>query len=219
MRRLALSMLVAIATGGLASCNILVPAAFIFAPEPMVEPAYELPDRSTVVFVDDRQNLVTPTSLRRIIGNRVSQDLMVEEAVTTTIDASDAEAFARVNDTDGAPMAIDAIGRAVGADVVIYVEMVEFRDRTDPYQPKPRASCRVRVIDAVNRTRLFPDPSASEPSQLVQVELPAMNPDDLRSRAARNQVGELLANRLGQQAGRLFYEWNSNKIGTSLEGG
>ena len=212
-------MLMAVAAMGLSSCNIIVPAAFIFSPEPMVEPVFVLQDRPTVVFVDDRQNLVTPTSLRRVIGNRVSQDLMVEEVVAKTIDTSDAEAVARVNDTDGAPMAIDEIGRAVGADVVIYMEMVEFRDRTDPYQPKPRASCRVRVIDAVNLTRLFPDATAEESSYLVQVELPAMDPGQMRSRAARNQVGEMLANRLGQQAGRLFYEWNSSKIGTSLDGG
>ena len=146
MRPVVLMSLLILSATVLSSCNILTPIAIIFAPDPKVEAEYELQDRPTVVFVDDRQSLVTPTSLRRIIADRVSQDLMVKEILTTTISTTDAEAIARQGDTSGNPMPIDAIGRSVGAEQVIYIEVLEFKDRTDRFTPQPRSTCRIRVI-------------------------------------------------------------------------
>lgn len=219
MRRLLILLVFASALPALSSCNIVAPLALFMAPEPMVEPQYVLEDRPTVVFVDDRRNVVTPTSLRRVIAERVSQDLMVQEVLTTTISPVDAVAVARQKDTDESVMSIEEIGRAVGAEQVIYIEMVEFRDRVDRYTPRPQGACAVRVIDVVNKKRLFPADDGSNASHPVQVMMQEMGPEAYQSRATRNQVAELLALRIGEDTAKLFYEYNASKIGKNLDGG
>ncbi len=142
----------------LTGCNIIAPLAILLAPDPKVEAAYKLQDRPTVVFVDDRHGVVSPTTLRRVLADRISQDLMLKKVVTQTISPRDAEAVARQRDSHNSMLPIDAIGRAVGAEQVIYVEIIEFTDRIDRYTPRPKGACRVRVLDVTNRVRLFPPP-------------------------------------------------------------
>src|SRR5262245_15515631 len=149
--------LVAIASmiGG---CNIVTPAAFILSGPPTVDALYTLQDVPTVVYIDDRSNQVNPVSLRRVIGDTASEDLMVQKLVTTTISPQDAMNIAARNDRNNQIMPIEEIGKAVGAKQVIYVEMVQFADTPDGYTPRPTAACRVRVIDIENRKRVFPGP-------------------------------------------------------------
>ena len=52
----------------LTGCNIIAPLAILLAPDPKVEAAYKLQDRPTVVFVDDRNGVVSPTTLRRLVA-------------------------------------------------------------------------------------------------------------------------------------------------------
>ncbi|MCZ6836629.1 MAG: hypothetical protein O7G85_12705, partial [Planctomycetota bacterium] len=84
----------------LSSCNIITPLVFVFSPDPTVEAVFPLEDRPTVVFVDDRRNLLTPTSLRRVLADQVTKDLMKQEVVTITISPQDAAVVARRSDTD-----------------------------------------------------------------------------------------------------------------------
>lgn len=208
----------AFAASTMSSCNLLVPLVVILAPDPEVKAVFELPDRPTVVFVDDRKNLVTPTTLRRVIANRVSRDLMLKKVLTTTIESVDAMVIARQNDTDEYVMPMDAIGRAVGAELIIYVEMLDFRERPDPYTPKPRGVCSVRVIDVVNHIRLFPPADAEGSSHPLEVIMDAVNPEQFASRASRNQVALALAEQIGMETARLFYTYTDSRLGKNLGG-
>ncbi|MCH7546721.1 MAG: hypothetical protein IID30_10010 [Planctomycetes bacterium] len=203
----------------LTGCNIILPFVIILAPDPKVEAAYKLQDRPTVVFVDDRNGVVSPTTLRRLVADRISQDLMLKKVVTRTISPRDAEAVARQRDSHNKMLAIDAIGRAVGAEQVIYVEIIEFKDRIDRYTLRPRGVCRVRVLDVTNRVRLFPPPDAAEASQIVEVLMDEMQAELYNSRASRSKIGEALANQLGEMTAKLFYKYNGSKLGTNLRGG
>lgn len=218
MKRLFIIIALAVTASTMSSCNILTPIAIILAPDPEVEAVYVLQDRPTVVFVDDRKNLVTPTTLRRVIADRVSQDLMLKEVLTTTISSIDAQVIARQSDTDEYVMPMDAIGRAVGAEQIIYVEMLDFRERPDPYTPKPRGLCSVRVIDVTNHVRLFPPADAEGSAHPLEVVMDSVNPDQFSSRAARNQVAQALAEQIGMETARLFYTYNASKLGTNLGG-
>ncbi len=203
----------------LSGCNIIAPLVIILAPDPQVEAAYKLQDRPTVVFVDDRNGLVSPTTLRRLVADRISQDLMLKKVITRTISPRDAEAVARQRDSHNAMLPIDAIGRAVGAEQVIYVEIIEFSDRIDRYTPRPRGVCRVRVLDVTNRVRLFPAPDAAESSQTVEIFMDEIQAELYNSRATRSKIGESLANQLGDMTAKLFYRSNGSQLGTNLRGG
>lgn len=200
----------------LGGCNLVSPIAYILAPEPKIEALYALEDRPTVVFIDDRENRVSPIALRRVIADRLSQELMMRKVVTKTISPRDAEVAARQRDRYDNMLSIDAIGRAVGAEQVIYIEMQNFQQRTDRYTLKPWAKCKVRVIDVTNRVRLFPSAESGEIAHPVQVQMGEMRPEQYNSRATRNQIAQALANEIGTTISRLFYEYSESKLGTNL---
>ena len=175
----------ALAAGFLPACNILGPVAYIIEGPGTVEAQYILPDVTTVVYVDDRANAVNPTTLRRVIGDRVSSDLMAKEVLAQTISPADALAMVSLSDSRNQLMPIDEIGRTLGADQVIYVEMLAFQSSPDGATPRPFAVCQVRVIDAVNHTRLFPGEETELPSVEVRAMLREVDPNILRDRTSR----------------------------------
>ncbi len=210
-------LLVASAIG--AGCNIVTPLAIIFAPEPTTPAVYELQDHPTVVFVDDRRSLISPSSLRGVIADRLSQELQTQEIVTTVVSPRDAESVARQNDDFDTFMPIAEIGRAVGAEQIIYIEMLEFRERLDQYNPRPRGRCRLRVVDVVNNVRLYPGRDMQEDYHVLEIQMADVSPEAYRSRATSNQVARLLAEEIGVRVAKLFYEHKTGKLGTNLEGG
>lgn len=190
-------------TGG---CNILAPIAFVAAPEPTVEAQYPLEDRATVVFIDDRSNVVNPVSLRNVIAEKTSSMLMDEEVVTDMIRPRDAAALAVSRDRANELLAIDDIGREVGADVVIYVRMRAFTPQIDRWSYRAGAVADVKVLDVVSQQRLFPPPGGNEDTFAVRTIINDINPDLYRSRSSRLQILEMLALELGDDIARLFFK-------------
>lgn len=208
----ALCALVALCPG----CNIVTPAAYILNGPPSVEAQYTLADVPTVVYIDDRSNQVNPVSLRRVIGDTASEDLMVKKLVTTTISPQDAMNIAAQHDRSNQIMPIEEIGKAVGAKQVIYVEMVQFADTPDRYTPRPAATCRVRVIDVENRKRVFPAADAKEPACTLQVTSGTIDPEVYKTRAGRLETFKALAFETGHEIGKLFYKHERKELGGSL---
>ena len=209
-----------VAAGALLSaCNILGPAAYIAMGQPEVEAQYELLDRPTVVFVDDRMNAIPINSsrLRRAIADQVTMDLMEREILTQTISPRDAVALARNSDRRGELLSIQSIGEKLGAEQVIYVEMISFRGSPDGFTPRATGSCRVKVIDTVKHSRLFPAPDALAGYEEVQVVSPPFSPELFQSSQGRAEIERMLAALLGDRVGKLFYEWVPDEIGTRLQ--
>jgi hypothetical protein len=202
------------------SCNILGPAGYLAFGQPKAPALYEPQDRSTVVFVDDRNNAIpmNATRIRREIADKVSTDLMEQEIITDMISSRDAMATARNRDRDGELMSIDAVGAAVGAEQVIYIEMISFQGSPDGYSPRPTASCRLKVIDVPNRVRLFPAPDAEQPFFPVTVVSPPISPELYTSNEGRRQIESILALLLGDQIAKLFYKHVPDELGTRLDG-
>lgn len=202
----------------LGSCNILGPVAAVVAPPPTIAAEYQIQDRPTVVFIDDRENVVNPISFRRVIADKVSEDLMVKKLVTRTIRPHDAMALAARHDRQSQVMPIDAIGREVGAEQVLYIEMVTFVDHIDGHTPRGLAIARVRLIDVENRRRLYPAEDADVPYRQIEVMTREMSPDAYRSRATRMQVFDALAQETGSAIAKLFYKHEHRELGGSLGG-
>jgi hypothetical protein len=206
-------MLLTLVLGG---CNIIGPATYIIGGTGYVEPEYILPDVPTVVFVDDRANVVNPVSLRRVIADRVSQDLMTEDVLTMTISPQDAMAVAKQQERANEIMSIEDIGKAVGAKQVIYVQMIAFKDTPDGTTPRPVGVCEVKVIDVDSRQRTFPAKGAKQEVRMVQVTGRPVDPDTYRTRTGRVSVFNELAETIGRDVGRLFYKHEPRAAGQNI---
>lgn len=218
-RAAGLTAAVVVAGAGLGSCNILGPAAYLAMGQAKMPPMYVLEDRPTAIFVDDRNNAIPINSsrTRRTIADTISQELMGLQLVTKVIRPADAMALVRSQDREGQLLSMQAIGEAVGAEQLIYVEILSFRGSPDNVTPQPSAACRVKVIDVVNHTRLFPAPDAERGWQDVAVKSPAVSPELYQSTQGRRQIEQMLATLLGDQVTKLFYEHIPDEIGTRLE--
>lgn len=206
-------------TGFLSSCNILGPASFIIDGLPKRDAQYALMDRPTVVFVDDPRNALSDRNLRRYIGDKVATQLMLNKIVTVTISSADAMGVAR-NDRHGKRMPIEAIGRAVGAEQVLYIEMMSFTLSPDNVTPQPMGVCRIKVIDAINRIRLFPEMdenSQAAAAYPVQVALPRLSTELYRSASGRRKMNEQLANHMADRIAKVFYKHVPNELGSQLK--
>ncbi len=210
--------LVAGAGAAMFSCNILAPAAYIIGGQDKVPAQYALADRPTVVFVDDPNNLLPDRSLRRLIGDKIAQELMVRKLVTTTISSADALAVSR-RESYGRKMAIDAIGRAVGAEQVVFVDMVAFSLSPEGITPRPSGACQIKVIDATNRERLFPteDGTFRNTSGFpVQVAMREVSLEQYRTSSSRRRIREQLANEIAGQVTKVFYRHVPRELGRNL---
>ena len=107
----------------LSSCNIIAGVSYVLSPDPSQDAKYVLPDRRTVVFVDDRRNVMHPTRLRRVIAEKITRDLLTRDILTTVVSPRDLMRVSAANDRHNDPLPVDELGRAVDASIVIYVEM------------------------------------------------------------------------------------------------
>lgn len=199
----------------LGGCNVVGPVAAVAAGPPKIDARYTLADVPTVVFIDDRQNLVSPVTLRRLIADKASQELMAEKLVTTTINPQDAILIASRSDRSGALMDIEAIGRAVGAQQVIYVQITQFADTPDGYTPIPTGGANVKVIDVTSGQRMFPGPDMAAGYPIKSAGKP-IDPSLYASRPSRMKIYESLSQQLGDEVAKLFYKHEYVELGGRL---
>jgi hypothetical protein len=202
-------------------CNIVGPVAYIVDGPPTKEAEFKLPDVPTVVFVDDRDSVVSPVSLRRIIADTASENLLVDQPLVrgpvlkTVIASQDAMALAARQDRKDSMMSIEKIGESVGAEQVIYVNMVSFKDTPDGFTPRPVAVCEVKVIDIVNNRRLYPE-GGNQDARVVQTMIREVDPSLYSTRSSRLKVFEALALEVGQDVAKLFYKHEIRELGGNL---
>ncbi len=204
-------------TAIVAGCNYVVPIAYIVSPEPTVPAEYTPNDVKTVVFIDDRENLINPISLRRVVVDQVTEELLKHEVVTTMVSPRDATAVASQSDTSEELMPIGEIGRNVGADQVIYIVIESFVPSVDGITPRAGAIAYVKLIDVVNEVRLFPTGEDGNTLHSVRT-MTGELPDELyQSRGQRMKVLEMLAVELGSDIAKVFYEHKpDDALGSNL---
>jgi hypothetical protein len=208
----------AVVMGAMSSCNILSPAAYLAMGQDKAPAKYVLEDRSTVVFVDDRNNAipVNSTRVRGTIAETVTTTLMTEDLLSQTISARDALAVARSRDRDGKLLSMGAIGEMVGAEQIIYIEMLSFRGSPDNRTPRPSGACRVKVLDVVAKTRLYPPPDAESGWEDVVVMTATVSPEMYRNSQGRRKIEMMLSTTLADQVAKLFYKHVPDEIGSRL---
>ncbi len=200
-----------LAIGGmmtLGGCNIVAPAFMVIHGPPKTPAAHALdPERTTAVFLDDRDNRIPRRSMRQALTKQAQESLLKNRVLKDLISTESSAAFAATESPEK-PMSITELGRGVGAAVVIHATMTAFGLSPDGQVYAPFAELRVRVVDVEADRRLWPDTDGGYP---LVVQLPARASDGPTSVAARIQVETELATLAGQRLAELFFKHEANK--------
>lgn len=202
MRCAALGMLLAVAVA--AGCNIVTPAAFAVMGPPGIDKVTELEKRTTVIFIDDRDSKLPRRSLRGTIG-KVAETYILKEKLLTAEQLISTQSALRIATADNAaaPLSAVDIGRRVGAEVVIFVEMEGWTLSRGGAEISPAAGATVKILDCVTNQRIWPDNPEGYP---LKVQMPRQ-PSELHStRADRNKLEEQLATQIGYDLAGMFYD-------------
>ncbi len=176
---------------------------------------YSLADRPTLVLVDDPAGRFRIPGASAVAAGRIGFDLRERGVLAHVVDQQEvADLTTELGERYGRTP-VDAVGRALGAEQVIYVYVDMVSLHQEPGMLRPQAQVYVKVIDAAASRRLFPsseaDTGALDRGYLVAAALPP------RTQLAdhRTQVPATLtdlADRTGAEVARLFYKHRRDQI-------
>ncbi len=143
---------------GLPSCAIPAWFAAQFAPPKKVEPLFEMPKGKTVlVFVDDILNPVNYEPIKVELTKQINAQLRALEVAGKAIPYNRlADVMASTPNFNA--LAVSEVGRRVGADLVLWVHVDEFRLRDQAAEEqlwRGYLEVSLRVVD-VRKGRLWP---------------------------------------------------------------
>ncbi len=184
-------------------------------------PIYQIEDRSTLVFVEvdeQAQYLMGDPRIPRLVAARTGNRLVHDGRLSDVVDHDRIyDMAARMGSQfyeDRPP--IDAIGRHVGAEQVIIINIESARLRQEPGLLEPQILSRVRVIQTDPYRRLFPvsadlpeDPRFQPEGYEVVSELP-QSLDDEMPPERMNRVTQLMGEVVARDVSRLFIRWDED---------
>lgn len=202
----------------LAGCDELGTALYLIEGPPMKEAVFELDARrSTVVLVDARGSSVPTRSTLKTIGESVDSVLLEKRLLR---DGNLIESRAALNaiqgDTRSSLTSIVDVGRAVGADIIIYAHIVRFTLYRDGQAAWPAATVELKIFDCEANTRLFPESGAYE------ITVPVGREPETAQELTRADIAEmqlLLARRTGYEIARSFFKTEADtRVAPPLRG-
>lgn len=199
----ALAALLTLAFG--AGCNVATTAAYIIQGPPKIPAQTSLDsERATVVFIDDRSSLVPRRSLRVVMGQFAEEDMIAQKVIDADkMIASQSVLRAAMNEDADEPMSVADLGRAVSAEVVVYVSIEAWTLTKDGGTYAPLVAARVKIIDAQERQRIWP---AGREGFALLVEPAASATSIPATSSERHAAHTDLAERVGRSIAKLFYE-------------
>lgn len=215
-----LGLLVATAGSGCAVAGIAAEMT-----RPKLPAAHRLDPVTTLILVEDPNLLLRDPSLTTFIANAIAADLRANEALFGAAIVDQRQLQALKADFGGrfGSMALDEVGQRVGAEQVIYVEVLSATFERAPGVFQPQGAVGVKVIDAVARQRVFPpvqgtDAMVAAPrGAVVEARLPLdTTSDDDASFVA--YLAEQLARAMASRASELFYDHRPRQPGERLPG-
>ncbi len=199
-------------------CNIAAPVFFLVHGPPKVPAVYELDsERPTVIFIDDRGNTIPRRSLRNVIVQE-AEALILEQGVIDKEKLIAGRAAMQISliERHGELKSIDQIGQSVGAEVVIYVKMLEWKLSQDGSAVSPSAKALVKIIDATDGSRIYPP--ADTDGHPLTVAAPKTAQTAPETTAEINELHVGLAHLTGRQLARMFFTHERDGFEGSLSG-
>ncbi len=188
--------------------------AAAFGGDRKVDAVFKPPDRSTVILVDDPEELLTRPDLRSRIAGRIGDAFEEYDAVSQVVSPAELTRLRSEHDEfDTWP--IDRVGRQLGAAQVLYVLVQRFDLVEEGVIYRPVAEVRVKLIDAATGERLFP--AASPAGYPVEVERAYQGMTEVDEKTDP-LVARDLAEALAWEIARLFFEHEPAPVGSRLPG-
>ncbi|MEM6332545.1 MAG: hypothetical protein AAF823_04315 [Planctomycetota bacterium] len=211
----------------LAGCEGLAAAAVVMR-DTDIRAVYKLPDRSLAVVVDDPKNqLRDPNATGRVVSNatyylHLNRSKAGLSADTEIFGVSDLRELQRQTGVDAfAQMPIDAIGRELGADQVIYAEVLSAGARVAGDLYRPNATIEVKIVNSKDGRRIWPNPGGDltrpGPGHLKAIEL-EFESSKIRDRSVEFELMRRLAEEVGKEIAQLFYKHRGDEPGDDLPG-
>lgn len=190
----------------LSSCQAIGFGVAALAPPQKIKPLYKLPaNKKVLVFVDDKASPVTYPPIKRELAEELGKQLMEHKLAKETIPYDTLlDLIAREPKFNN--LGVADVGRKVGADIVIYVDIKTFRLREEERSPlwEGQLETSVRVVDVwakKGETRLWPKDAGE--FNVPAVGMPAKEEvGDYGTELARD-----LARRMADRICKLFYEY------------
>lgn len=201
----------------LPACNILVPASYVVGGTGMNPAEHELDEVKTLVFVDDRKNVLPRTVLRANLAKSISLMIMEKQLVSSTIDPADVMAMVRTRERNGQIMSIESIARDVGVRQVIFIEMESFSRLQRNLSLRPNAACLVRVMHYDKGGRVYPKADLGDAgTRRVSAQLREVAPENLNSTSDRRRVEMAVTEQLAINVVKLFHKHEARDLGENL---
>ena len=176
-------------------------AHMVFGP-PAVDAQYDPQKRPTLVLVENFQDPDASAADGDVIAREVGEKLH-ENADLEVVDADRVVPLRTEQAATFHAMSVPAVGRALGAKQVVYVNLVESETSADPTGAAvhAKATARVRVVDAATGSVLWP---TGQPRGLeLSADVPYDRSDSTHGAGMR---GEMLS-QLSDRIAKLFYKW------------
>ncbi|MEO0965442.1 MAG: hypothetical protein AAFY08_10010 [Planctomycetota bacterium] len=208
-------------------CEGVAAAAVVFR-DTDVKAVYTLPDRSMAVLVDDPKNQLRDVNgAGRVLANityhlhQNRKKAGLSES-TEIFGVSDVRALQReVGPEAFAAMPIDEIGRELGAEMVLYAEVLSAGARVAGGLYKPNAVVEVKLVNAEDGRRIWPNPGTSMsgpgPGYVKTIE-EEYEASAITDRSVEFQMMRRLAEEAGKEIAQLFYKHRGKEPGDMLPG-
>lgn len=188
----------------LAGCNIVGPAYLMLHGPPRIPMEFELDRaRTTTVLVDDQDTILPRRQYRVLISKEIEQRLLDKKKLTVDMIDSQAVLASVSREEPGERRSIPQIGRDVGAEVVIWVTFDWFTLSRDGQSFRPSSQSRIKVVDAVAGTVLWPEAPSG---YVLEVHMDTKITVIPASHSERAQLERQLAQYTGKAIAELFYE-------------
>ena len=186
-----------------AGCNVVTPIAYAIHGPGQVEPIFTLDEEQTVVFfIDDPSSKIAQRRLRYTMADVASRTLLEKKVVEDVLDSRTILAAAS-KERHGDRMSITELGRAVGADIVVYAVVTNFALANEGNTFVPSTSMRVKIIDVADGARIWP---AAESGYLVEVRLAQRPGTTTMEQTNRLQTETGLSEKAGLALAQMFYK-------------
>ncbi len=173
------------------------------APPQTVEAVYKPPAGKTIlVFVDDITHQVSYEPLKGELTRLLGKRLRDNKVAAKTVPYEDLQRLA-FSTSKFNQLAVSEVGRRLGADIVLYVQIDRFSLKDNPISPiwRGRFGATVRMVD-VRKGRLWPrDREQGYPMPDLQI---APTTDPSPTYAAR--LSSIMAEKMAEAIANLFYD-------------
>ena len=188
-----------------------------------VEAEYKLADRPTLVMVDDPDNLLGHSSLAGLMAQTVGRKLQQAEVLTEEtrlVSQQELHDLAQQLGEDYRLTQTVQVGRLLDAEQVIHVRVrsVDLTRAPGVYQPK--MTVEVKVLDAAESKRLFPqslefDEQWNNQGYMLSTQTPVRTPE-MTDNGIRANLTRELAVHTAVHIAQLFYKHKRPEPGSTL---